>query len=150
MENNNWYNTGEPFNLEVEITDDHMRKAVEDIILRSTMKGTDLIPGLRINKAYKQSLDKQDVLSAEMSKDFNFLMETFKEAFDEFFKKWNKDDNNELIGAVNPEANYSSDGSFNGWSPAIDCIRNCKKCFAKCLYRKEPNIEDTMINYTNI
>lgn len=138
MENNNWYNTGEPFNLEVEITDDSMRKTVEDIVLRSVMKGTELLPGLKVNKAYKQPLDRRDVLSSEMKNDFTFLMESFQEAFDEFFKKWNKDEHPELIGAVKP------DGHFNVWPSFTNCIRNCKKCFAKCLYRKEENPEQSV------
>ena len=91
MENNNWYNTGEPFNLEVEITDDSMRKTVEDMVLRSVVKGTELLPGLRVNKAYKQSLDRQDVLSAAMKDEFEELMKKIQEAFKSFFDKWDKD-----------------------------------------------------------
>lgn len=142
MENNtrtNWYNTGEPFNLEVEIIDDSMRKTIEDIVLRSVIKGTELLPGLRVNKAYKQSLDRQDVLAATMKDEFEQLMKNTQNAFNEFFNKWDKDKNPELKGAVKQEVNYSSDGSFNGWAPYTNCIRNCKKCFAKCLYRKEQN-----------
>lgn len=143
MENNNWYNTGEPFNLEVEITDDSMRKTVEDMVLRSVMKGTELLPGLRVNKAYKQSLDRQDVLSSAMKDEFEELMRLTQEAFKIFFDKWDRDEHPELKGAVKQETNVSSDGSFNGWAPFTNCIHNCKKCFAKCLYRKEENPEQS-------
>lgn len=143
MENNNWYNTGEPFNLEVEITDDSMRKTVEDIVLRSVVKGTELLPGLRVNKAYKQSLDRQDVLSSEMKDEFEELMRSTQEAFKKFFDKWDKDEHPELKYTSKPETNYSSDGTFNGWPSFTNCMRNCKKCFAKCLYRKEENPEQS-------
>ena len=31
------------------------------------------------------------------------------------------------------ENNYQ----FGGWSPSINCMRNCKACRAKCVFRKE-------------
>lgn len=137
MGNNNWYNAGEPFNLEVEITDDSMRKTVEDMVLRSVVKGTELLPGLRVNKAYnKQSLDRQDVLSSKMKDEFEELMRLTQESFKKFFDKWSKDENH--------ETNHSSEWTFNGWPSFTNCIHNCKKCFAKCLYRKENNPEQSV------
>lgn len=32
---------------------------------------------------------------------------------------------------------YNNTNSFSGWPSASNCIKNCKMCFAKCLYRKE-------------
>lgn len=136
MENNNWYNAGEPFNLEVEITDDSMRKTVEDMILRSITKGTELLPGLKINKSYKQAPDKKDV-SSKMKDEFNELMKLTQESFNKFFNKWNNTEQSELNDETNQETNYS----FNGWPSVTNCIHNCKKCFARCLYRKEENPE---------
>lgn len=96
---NNWYNTHEPFNLEVEITNEQQRKNIEDAVLRSVSKGTELIPGLRVNIAYKQSLDRQDVLSSAMKDEFEELMNITQKAFKAFFDKWNRDEHPELKGA---------------------------------------------------
>lgn len=136
---NNLYSTGEPFNLEVEITDDSMRKTVEDMILRSITKGTELLPGLKINKSYKQTSDKKDVLSSKMKDEFNELMKLTQESFNNFFNKWNNIEDSELNDKINQETNYS----FNGWPSFTNCIRNCKKCFARCMYRKEENPEQS-------
>lgn len=136
---NNLYSTGEPFNLEVEITDDSIRKTVEDMILRSITKGTELLPGLKINKSYKQTSDKKDVLSSKMKDEFNELMKLTQESFNNFFNKWNNIEDSELNDKINQETNYS----FNGWPSVKNCIHNCKKCFARCLYRKEENPEQS-------
>ena len=136
---NNLYSTGEPFNLEVEITDDSMRKTVEDMILRSITKGTELLPGLKINKSYKQTTDKKGVLSSKMKDEFNELMKLTQESFNNFFNKWNNTEDYGLNDKTNQETNYS----FNGWPSVKNCIRNCKKCFARCLYRKEENPEQS-------
>lgn len=37
-----------------------------------------------------------------------------------------------------PEEIKPEEPSFDNWPNAINCLRNCKKCQAKCLYRKEP------------
>lgn len=101
MENNNWYNTNEPFQLEVEIIDESKRAEVEDKILRAVFHGSEIIPGLRINLAYKQSLDRQTVLSARMEDDFNALMNETQDKFKKFFKKWDCDANPELRAITN-------------------------------------------------
>ena len=103
VKGNNWYNTNEPFQIEVEIVDDSKRAEIEDTILRLLFKKGELIPGLRINKSYKQSLDKQDVLSAKMEEDFAILMNNTSEAFAKFFKKWDKDAFPELRCVVRKE-----------------------------------------------
>lgn len=97
----NWYNTNEPFNLEVEIIDESKRAEVEDKILRAVFKGSELIDGLRINMAYKQSLDRQTVLSSQMKDEFEEIMRDMQDKFDRFFKKWDCDENPELRGAIN-------------------------------------------------
>lgn len=71
VKGNNWYNTNEPFQLEVEIVDDSKRAEIEDTILRLLFKKGELIPGLRINKAYKQSLDIKTFDSDDL--DFDVL-----------------------------------------------------------------------------
>lgn len=140
---NNLYSIGEPFNLEVEITDDSMCKTVEDMILRSITKGTELLPGLKINKSYKQTPDKKDALSSKMKDEFNKLMKLTQESFNNFFNKWNNTEQSEVNDKTNQETSHSSDYSFNGWPSVTNCIRNCKKCFARCLYRKEENPEQS-------
>ena len=32
---------------------------------------------------------------------------------------------------------------FSGWPSITNCSRNCKYCFAKCLFRKEPAITNS-------
>ena len=32
---------------------------------------------------------------------------------------------------------------FSGWPSIANCSRNCKYCFAKCLFRKEPAITNS-------
>lgn len=103
MENNNWYNANEPFHLEVEIIDESKRAEVEDKILRAVFHNSEIIPGLRVNLAYKQSLDRQTVLSARMKDDFDTLMEETQEKFNKFFNKWDCDVNPELRGTTNKE-----------------------------------------------
>lgn len=102
--NNNFYNTNEPFNLEVVITDETKRAEIEDKVLRAVFNKTELIEGLRVNVAYKQSLDRQDVLTSAMKDEFEALMKTTQDAFKKFFDKWDSDEHPKLKGAINKDA----------------------------------------------
>ena len=49
MDNNQWHQAKVPFFLEVEYYDEYNSEA-EDKIMRSLLRGEDVLPGLRVNK----------------------------------------------------------------------------------------------------
>ena len=83
MENNEWHTPKVPFFLEVEYYDEYNPEA-EDKIMRSLLRGEDILPGLRVNKMFANCVDKDILVADEIQNDLRHL----KEEFDKFAKKY--------------------------------------------------------------
>ena len=83
----NCYDVGVPIVIEIVINDGGKAKEVEGRLLDCLFNNKDIIPGLGINKIYKQSITAGSIQSAEMRKEFDVLSESFKR----FLDKWEQE-----------------------------------------------------------
>lgn len=82
-----WYDVGVPIVIEVVINDKDKVKEVEGKLIDCLFNKKDIIPGLGIEKIYKQSITAGALQSTEMRKEFVELSESFKR----FFDKWEQE-----------------------------------------------------------
>ena len=77
MDNNQWHQPKVPFFLEVEYYDKYNSEA-ENIIMRSLLRGEDILPGLRVNKMCANCVDKDVLIAEELQNDLKHLQEEFE------------------------------------------------------------------------
>ena len=80
---NGWHHAKVPFFLEVEYYDEYNPEA-ESIIMKSLLRGEDMLPGLRVNKMFANCVDKDILVADEIQNDLNHL----REEFEKFAKKY--------------------------------------------------------------
>ena len=80
---NGWHHAKVPFFLEVEYYDEYNPEA-ESIIMKSLLRGEDMLPGLRVNKMFANCVDKDILVADEIQNDLNHL----REEFEKFTKKY--------------------------------------------------------------
>lgn len=80
---NGWHYAKVPFFLEVEYYDEYNPEA-EDIIMKSLLRGEDMLPGLRVNKMFANCVDKDILVADEIQNDLQHL----REEFEKFAKKY--------------------------------------------------------------
>jgi len=127
---NQWHFAKVPFFLEVEYYEEYNPKA-EDKIMRSLLRGEDILPGLRVNKMFANCIDKDILISSELTKDLKHLQEEFekfKEKYSNFSDDRIKDNCMNKLG-MEPEdfsdmershAEYIKEVTKNGNTPKID------------------------------
>ena len=74
---NGWHHAKVPFFLEVEYYDEHNSEA-ENKIMKSLLRGEDILPGLRVNKMFANCVDKDILVADEIQNDLNHLREEFE------------------------------------------------------------------------
>ena len=77
MDNNQWHHPKVPFFLEVEYYDEYNSEA-ENKIMRSLLRGEDILPGLRVNKMFANCVDKDVLIASELQNDLKHLQEEFE------------------------------------------------------------------------
>ena len=80
---NGWHHAKVPFFLEVEYYDEYNPEA-ESKIMKSLLRGEDILPGLRVNKMFANCVDKDILVADEIQNDLNHL----REEFEKFTKKY--------------------------------------------------------------
>ena len=80
---NGWHHAKVPFFLEVEYYNEYNPEA-ESKIMKSLLRGEDILPGLRVNKMFANCVDKDILVADEIQNDLNHL----REEFEKFTKKY--------------------------------------------------------------
>lgn len=76
-EDNKWHHSKVPFFLEVEYYDEY-NPETESILMKSLLKGDEILPGLRVNKMFANFVDKDILVADEIHKDLHHLKEEFE------------------------------------------------------------------------
>ena len=74
---NEWHHAKVPFFLEVEYYDEYNPEA-ESKIMKSLLRGEDILPGLRVNKMFANCVDKNVLIASEIKNDLQHLQEEFE------------------------------------------------------------------------
>ena len=74
---NEWHHAKVPFFLEVEYYDEYNPEA-ESKIMKSLLRGEDILPGLRVNKMFANCVDKNVLIAGEIKNDLQHLQEEFE------------------------------------------------------------------------
>ena len=77
MDNNQFHHSKVPFFLEVEYYNEVNTEA-EDAIMKSLLRGEDILPGLRVNKMFANCVDKDVLIADELQNDLKHLQEEFE------------------------------------------------------------------------
>lgn len=100
---NTYYKNGVPFFIEVEFSD--WTNLVERKLIDLGMTGGEILPGLKVNRVFKQTSTELSSMSTAMMEDLKQLMNKQKEMYSDFISKWeyasNKEEVNKLLNIEN-------------------------------------------------
>lgn len=77
MDKNQLHQAKIPFFLEVEYYDE-LNPDTESKIMKSLLRGEDILPGLRVNKMFANCVDKNILIADEIKNDLRHLQEEFE------------------------------------------------------------------------
>jgi len=83
---NTYYRKGVPFFIEVEFTD--WTNLVERKLIDMGMEHSEILPGLKVNRVFKQTATEVSATTANVLEDLNKLIEGQRKLFNEFLDKY--------------------------------------------------------------
>ena len=86
MSENTYYKEGVPFFIEVEFSD--KTDLIERKLIEMGMNHSEILPGLKVNKVFKQNGTELTALYNSMSQDLKDVIDKQNQLMNDFIKKW--------------------------------------------------------------
>lgn len=88
MSDTNWYSAGKPFYIEVEF--ERLEPDTQVKLLKSASEGSEILPGLKVNRLFNQITDKDTIYGKDMLRDLEEALQGIKKFSEKYSMKLNE------------------------------------------------------------